>query len=147
MASFRFVVEVFASPERVFEVLTDVEHWPEWTQTVTSVQRLDAGAFAVGSRTKVVQPKLIPTVWEVTQLDRKERIFSWTTGRPGIKITGTHLVERSPRGSLVTMNLDYTGLLGALMAAQLKNLNWDYLTKEAEGLKHRCETSAAVAMV
>jgi hypothetical protein len=29
--------------------------------------------------------------------------------------------------------------VGALMAWQLKDLNWDYLTMEAAGLKQRCE--------
>ena len=42
--------------------------------------------------------------------------------------------------SHVTLSLDYTGFLGPLIAWLLKDLNWDYLTREAAGLKRRCET-------
>ena len=42
-------------------------------------------------------------------------------------------------GTHVTLVLDYAGLLGPLMAWQFKDLNWDYLTKEAAGLKRLCE--------
>ena len=42
-------VNIDAPPEKVFAVLCDVERWPEWTSTMTSVQRMQSGSFAVGS--------------------------------------------------------------------------------------------------
>lgn len=49
---FLITTEVDAPPDVVFEVMTDVERWHEWTPTVTKVERLDdAGApLAIGSR-------------------------------------------------------------------------------------------------
>lgn len=139
MADFRMVMDVFAPPARVWETLINVDRWPEWTPSVISVRQLEAGMLTLGSRVRVEQPKLIPTVWRVTELDEQAGVFVWQTGRPGIKVIGGHLVEPTDHSSRVTLTLTYRGLLGPLMAWQLKHLNWEYLTMEAEGLKARSE--------
>jgi uncharacterized membrane protein len=41
---FEATIDVAASAQLLFEVYTDVERWPEWTASVTSVER-------AGSRT------------------------------------------------------------------------------------------------
>lgn len=144
MSNFRFTVEIIAPQERIWTVLMDVERWPEWTPTVTSVKRLEAGALAVGARTKIVQPKLMTSVWRVTELDEDLGVFTWAVHRPCVKVTATHLIDSIGDGCRVTLALKYNGLFGALIARKLKDLNWDYLTKEAQGLKRRCERDAAL---
>ncbi len=41
-------IDVEAPVQRVWEVLREVERWPEWTPTVTSVRRLDDGSAWLG---------------------------------------------------------------------------------------------------
>jgi hypothetical protein len=138
MGYFRYTVEVFALPGCVWELLVDVERWPEWTPTVTRVQRMEESPLAIGSRTKIWQPKLMPVVWQVTALDEIAGVFTWATRKPGIQVTATHRVQPMPNGSNVTLSLDYTGFLGPLMAWQFKDLNWDYVDQGS------CRTEASL---
>jgi len=139
MADFEIAVEIAASPGAVWAVLMDVERWPEWTPSITSVQRLDAGALSVGGRTRILQPKLRPAVWQVTELDEKSGVFTWVSRSPGVRVTGRHRVETAPGGSRVTLSTEMSGLLGPLMARLFGKLNAQYVTAEANGLKRRCE--------
>jgi hypothetical protein len=142
MSDFRHVIEINVSPARVWPVLLDVERWPEWTTSVTRVQRMDIGPLTLGSRTRIWQPKLMPAVWQVTSLDEKRRIFAWTTRGVGIKIVGRHQVEAVGAHSRVTLSVHFSGLLGAIVARIYRDLNWDYLSREANGLRCRCESPA-----
>jgi len=142
MSDFRHVVEIRVSPAHVWSVMLDVERWPEWTPTVTKIQRMDIGPLTLGSRTRIWQPKLMPAVWQVTSLDEKRRIFAWTTHTFGIRIVARHQVEPVGSFSRVTLSLTYHGIIGAVMARAYRDLNWEYLTREANGLRGHCEAPA-----
>jgi uncharacterized protein YndB with AHSA1/START domain len=135
---FEISVDIDAPPERVWQVMTDVEKWPEWTVSVQSLKRLDSGQFRVGSRARIKQPKFLPALWEVTQLD-PQRSFTWVTRSPGVIASGKHRVERTTKGSRATLSVAYGGLLGGLVARVLGGLTDRYLMFEAAGLKQRSE--------
>jgi hypothetical protein len=139
MSDFRHVVEIHVSPAHVWEVLLDVEHWPEWTTSVSKVQRMDIGPLTLGSRTRIWQPKLMPAVWQVTSLDERRHVFAWTTHTFGIKIVARHQVDAIGALSRVTLSLTYFGVVGTVLARAYRDLNWDYLTREANGLRGHCE--------
>lgn len=102
-----------------------------------SVQRLDQGQFAVGSRARVEQPKLLPAVWQVTEIN--QRGFTWITRSPGLNITARHEVHEQGSSSRVTLSLHFAGLLGPLSARLYRRLNERYLATESAGLKAHCE--------
>lgn len=140
MTHFSITVEIHAPPDRVWAVLRDIERWPEWTPTVTSIQRVNRGPLAVGSRARIRQPKLLPAVWQVTELE-EGRSFTWVSRGPGVRVTARHWVEANGGGSRATLSLHYAGLLGPLFARLTRSLSECYLALEARGLKARSEGS------
>lgn len=140
MSQFQFVTGIYAPPLPAWEILLDLERWPEWTSSITRIERLTEGPLAVGSRVRIEQPKLMPNVWQVTEFEPRTFTFTWVTSRPLIRIAARHQLERTHEGSRLTLTLTYSGIVGWIMAYQLKDLNWQYLSTEAKGLKLRAET-------
>lgn len=136
--TYRTVIDIRAAPDRVLGILRDVERWPEWNATTTSVRRLDDGLFGVGSRAAIRQPKLKPATWRVTQLDAHH--FTWTTSGPGIRMTGRHDIEPTAAGCRVTLSMEFSGLLAWLAVRVTGDLTQRYIAMEAEGLKRRSES-------
>jgi uncharacterized membrane protein len=138
---FEATIDVAAPAERVFGVYSDVEHWPDWTPSVTSVERLDQGPLRVGSQARIKQPRLPVAVWEVTELV-PGRSFTWVARGPGVVTTGSHVVAPAAGGdrSAVTASLEQGGALGSLLGLLTKGLTNRYLDMEVRGLKAHCET-------
>lgn len=137
MTDFNIVVDIKARPDRVLEVLCDVERWPEWTASTTSVRRMDEGPLAVGSKARVRQPKLLPAIWQVTEFS--ETGFTWVTRSIGLQIEAGHSVQAVGTGSNVALSLRFSGLLAPVVAWVYRDLNQRYLSMEAEGLRKRSE--------
>lgn len=136
---FRTSVEVEASLEDVWAVLLDVERWPEWTSSMSEVKRLDSGPLAVGSRVRIRQQRLPPTVWKVTSLDPTQG-FAWKAVAPGVRTVGDHrLASVGPGRVAVTLGIRRAGPLAPLVDRVFRGLTRRYVTMEAEGLKRRCE--------
>ena len=137
-------IDVAATPECVWSVMSDIEHWPDWTATVTSAERLDAGPLTVGSKFRVRQPKLLPAVFTVTWVDANQG-FAWTTSGPGYSVIARHSIEPIPAGSRVTLSLQFSGVIGKLAARMLRDLNQRYMGIEAAGLKRQSERATAAS--
>ena len=143
MADFHIEVEIQAPLDVVWAVMRDVERWPEWTPTVTSLRLLDRGPLKVGSRAIIRQPKLPPAKWRVTELDDPGARFTWVSQGPGGHVIARHWVEARGAGSRATLSLRFEGILAGLFARLTRELNVRYLALEANGLKQRCEALQA----
>lgn len=140
MKSITVTVNIAAPEHRIFQTLCDVERWPEWTATMRSVKRLDQGPFRVGSRASVVQPKLRPSIWQVSSMDQ-DRNFNWVSEAPGLRLEAGHSVEPAGAGCRVTLTFALSGLLSLIVGLMYGRLIAEYVNTEAQGLKRRCETS------
>jgi uncharacterized membrane protein len=137
-----YTVRVAAAPQRVWDVLADVENWPSWTPSVTSVTRLDDGPLRVGSKVKIKQPRLPTTTWTVTELSPGES-FTWTAAGPGFRTTASHRIQPTETGSVVMLTLHQQRLVGGLIGRFTASLTNRYLAMEGNGLKDRAERHAA----
>jgi len=132
-------INVNAPPAAVWGVMTDVEQWPEWTESMKSVERLEEGAFGLGSTAKL-RIRRAPTagVWKVTELT-EGRSFTWENDSGGVHGVASHLIEPDGNGSKVTLTVTLSGLVATLFGWVIAGPSRDNVRMETEGLKRRCE--------
>ena len=132
-------VEIDAPAELVWEVFSDVERWPEWTASVTSLVALDGPGLAAGKRFAIKQPRMSKLVWKVTEVDPGGS-WTWEQRSPGAVAYARHNVLPLPGGrTLVRQQIDQRGVLGALVGRLMVTMTKRYLDLEAHGLKNRAE--------
>ncbi len=138
MRNFRITTAIAAPAERVWQVMSDIDRWPEWTASITSVKRVGDNPFAVGGRALIRQPKFPPALWTITAI-APGRSFTWVNTAPGLRVVAHHQVEPAATGSQATLTLDLEGALGGLLGLITKGIAERYLGLEAAGLKARSE--------
>lgn len=136
---YEVTVDIEAGADAVWSALADVESWPRWTASVTSVRRLDQGELRVGSEARVEQPRLRPATWRVTDLEPGTS-FVWETQAPGLLSIGGHFITRLEDGrSRVVLTVDQVGFLAPLLRPFVDGLVRGYVSMEGNGLKSLCE--------
>ena len=133
-------IDIEAPADEVWPVIEDVERWPTWTESMTSVELLGDGPFRQGSRARVKQPRLPAAEWTVTKHD-PPRSFRWEATGPGVRSMGDHAV--APAGedrSRATLVFEQGGPLGAVIGVLFGGMIRRYVDLEAEGLKRRAES-------
>jgi carbon monoxide dehydrogenase subunit G len=138
---YRKSLTVAAEPARVWEVLSDLERWPERIPTYQELRRLDDGELRVGSRAHVKQKGLAAGEWEVSELDEGET-FTWTCRQPGVRLVGRHHVTPEPDGtSRLTLELEQNGWLSGAVTLFWGRKVREYVDLEAEALKDAAEAA------
>jgi uncharacterized membrane protein len=132
-------VIINAPVSAVWSVYSDVERWPEWTESILRVQYLDGDDVKAGARVQIEQPKLPSAVWRVTAVE-PGRTWTWVSKAPGMKSTAVHeLSDSGDGGTRVHTTIIQDGVLGAIFGRLYARLTRSYLAMEAAGLKQRCE--------
>jgi uncharacterized membrane protein len=137
---FEHSIDIDAPQQRVWDVLSDLEAWPQRIETVDVVELLTPPPVATGSRVRLKQPKLPEGIWEITVWDAPS-YFEWTQKTGGMTSVAGHRVETVDEGrARLTLTLDMRGFLIPVIAMFYKSLTNRYMTLEAEGMKRTAES-------
>lgn len=131
-------IAIDAPSTLVWDVFSDVERWPAWTASVTSLKALGGPGLAVGKRFEIKQPRLPKLAWQVTQLNEGTS-WTWEQRSPGGRTIAVHEVAPDGGRTRVRQRLDQRGLVGSLIGRLMHATTKRYLELEAQGLKARSE--------
>ena len=134
-------IDIDAPQQRVWDVLTDLEAWPQRIETVDLVELVTPAPLGVGSRVRLKQPKLPEGIWEVTVWDAPS-FFEYRQQSSGVTSVAGHRVEGLEEGrSRLTLNLEMRGVLVPVVAVFFRGLTNRYMTLEAQGMKRAAESA------
>lgn len=133
-------IDIAAPAERVWEMVADIERWPERIETVDEVERLTPPPTGVGSRFRLKQPKLPEAEWEVTAW-QAPTWFEWRQQSGGVTNIAGHRIEPLDGArSRLTLTIDLTGLFAPIGGLMYRGLINRYMGIEAEGMKRAAES-------
>jgi uncharacterized membrane protein len=134
-------VDIDAPQQRVWDVLTDLEAWPQRIETVDVVELLTPAPLGKGSRVRLKQPRLPEGIWEVTVWDAPS-FFEYRQQSSGVtSVAGNRVEAIDGDRSRLSLELEMRGLLVPVVAVFFKGLTNRYMTLEAQGMKRAAESA------
>jgi uncharacterized membrane protein len=136
-------ISIDAPAPHVWSVFTDVERWPEWTASVSSVDIVEGNGVEVGAIARIKQPRLPRMDWQVTDVVPGVS-WQWASRSPGITTIASHTLTATAAGTtLVEQSIEHRGMFAWFHGRVTRGLTRRYLRLEGEGLKARCESTRA----
>lgn len=127
--------DVRATHERVWDVLTDVGRWPQWTASITAVEVLGGGPLGPGAHVRLAHPT---ATWIVAAYEPGWS-FRWQNARTGGTTVVEYRVEPAGAASRLVLTLRQTGPLGAARALLTGRSMRRSLIVAADGLRAAAE--------
>lgn len=134
MAAFETSIEIEAPASAVWQAVTDVVHWPEWTKSMQEVRLLQAAALGPGAQVWIKQPGLAASTWTVVDW-QAGRSFAWESRSMGIRTWANHAIESHEGGCRLVLTLTMNGGLAPLVAFLAQRTVRRYMAMEAEGMR------------
>jgi len=134
-------IDINASPQRVWEIVSGIEAWPQRIGTVDTIKVLTAPPIDTGTQVRRKQPTLPDGIWEINVWD-VPLYFEWTQKQNGVTSVAGHRVDSlGELRARLTLTLDMSGLLVPLIGLFYKNLTNEYMDREAEDIRRAAESS------
>jgi uncharacterized protein YndB with AHSA1/START domain len=133
-------IEIAASPQAVWDVLTDLESWPRWNPDVKSMSM--QGDLAEGStfRWRAGPGTITSTIQQV----EPPKLIAWTGTTFGIKARHVYRLEPRGEGTLVHTEESYEGLVARLLRGSLQKTLEKGLSDGLRYLKAEAERRSAL---
>jgi uncharacterized protein YndB with AHSA1/START domain len=126
------VIDISASPETVFTLLTDPREYVKWKGRAAELDARAGGAFHVSFKDAAVRGKYVEVV------PNRRVVFTWGWDAPDAVVRpggSTVEIDLEPHGDGTRLRLVHRGLPAAELASH--TAGWDYflprLTSVAEG--------------
>ena len=134
-------VDIDARQQRVWDVLSDLEAWPRYMETVDVTELLTPTPVAKGSRVRLKQPKLPEGTWDITVWEAPS-YFEMHQKSGGVTTVAGHRVDvLEGDRSRLTLSLEMEGWLVPVTGRLFGGLTTHYMSSEAEGMKRAAESA------
>jgi carbon monoxide dehydrogenase subunit G len=128
-------IRVNATPDIVWEIMTNIERWPEWNPDVESARVNDELVPGATFQWKAGPGTITSTLQQV----ERPAVLAWTGKTMGINAVHVWMIELQESGTLVRTEESWDGLLARLFSGTMqKTLDQSihqglrYLKTEAE---------------
>ncbi|MDB5328225.1 MAG: hypothetical protein JWM57_3794 [Phycisphaerales bacterium] len=140
MKSFQVAITIRATPERVWQILTDGASWPAWNPTVEKVDRPIIGGSKLKVFTKLTPGRAFPV--RVSEFSPPHRMV-WTGGMPLGLFKGERIYTLTPTGAGTefSMRETFTGLMAPLICKSIPDLQPSF-NEFAAALQRHVEQTA-----
>ena len=147
MNQIRRELDIAASPETIFSLLTDVDRLPDWSTITVETRDPSPGRLKEGdtfTQTLRVLGRTLETDWRVTELEAPRGVAYAATGPAGARLRMRQAVRAHEGGSTVTFDVEYElpgGFLGDLAELVAGRRNERELEHSMQNLKDLAEAS------
>jgi uncharacterized protein YndB with AHSA1/START domain len=140
--NYAVTVDINAQQAAVWAVLSDVEAWPSWTPTMTSIRATGDKAISPGAGFEIRQPGLRPARFVVTSCE-DGKSFAWESRTMGVTTVADHVLTSTGPGTTrvelsISMSGPGVGLLWSLVGAKVRR----FVDTEASSLAAACGSGA-----
>ncbi|HEX9362865.1 MAG TPA: SRPBCC family protein [Candidatus Dormibacteraeota bacterium] len=132
-------VETTASPSRVWQVWSDVNHWPDWNPDMNE-SRLD-GPLKLGATGMINTKSGGKHDVVVTHYEDGRSFELESTALPGTKMAIRATIAPSGNGSLITQGFEPRGLLAPIVGPMMNGQILKTFSAVLSGLKEKVETA------
>jgi hypothetical protein len=135
---FETSIGIDAPPQRVWSILTDTAHWPQFDPYCDRIEGRAALGETVKAFTKLAPGRAFPV--KVTEFAAPRRMV-WSGGMPlGLfKGVRTYTINPAGKGSTFAMREEFSGPLLALIGKSLPDMTEPFAAF-AKGLKQKAES-------
>ena len=134
----RVDVEIRAAVSVVWRLISDVEHWPDWTPTVVSLCKTGAGPLTLGAAYRIRQPGLPERIYKVTSLEEQCEM-TWEANTTGLRMVASHHVWPTHTGSCAQLVFSIAGILAPMVRMLYAQRIGGMVNLEADSLRRAAE--------